>query len=130
MNSRLLMMASSLFMGIIGIILSFLPHETMDYFAIGTDKFTVQFLKILGAFYLGFAMLNWMAKSNLIGGIYSKPVAVGNFLHFSISAISLFRMLFRTETHFQIMLVIAIPYIIFAIAFGYVFMNNPKKLGK
>ncbi len=101
MNSRLLMMASALFMGVIGIILSFLPHETMDYLAMGTEKFTVQFLKILGAFYLGFAMLNWLAKGNIIGGIYSKPVAVGNFMHFAISSVSLLKFLWRSETHLR-----------------------------
>ena len=96
----------------------------------GTDKFTVQFLKILGSFYLGFAMLNWMAKTNLIGGIYSRPVAVANFMHFAISAISLIKLLFRSEEHFEILLVVTIPYVIFTVTFGYVFMNNPGKLGK
>lgn len=130
MNTKLIMAASAIFMGIMGIILSFLPHETMDYFSMGTDKFTVQFLKILGAFYLAFAMLNWMAKGNLIGGIYSRPVAVGNFMHFAISAISLLKLLFRPETHFEIILMVTVPYVVFTAAFGYVFMHNPKKLGK
>lgn len=130
MNTKLLMTTSATFLGVLGIILSFLPHETMDYFAMGTEKFTVQFLKLLGSFYLAFAMLNWMAKGNLMGGIYSKPVAVGNFMHFAISAISLVKMAFRSETHFAVILIVTILYVIFAFAFGYVFMHNPKKIEK
>ena len=42
-----------------------------------------------GVLYLGFAILNWMAKDDLIGGIYSRPVAMGNFLHFFTIAMAL-----------------------------------------
>jgi hypothetical protein len=34
-------------------------------------------------------MLNWMARANRIGGIYSRPVAMGNFLHFTMGALVL-----------------------------------------
>jgi len=31
---------------------------------------------------LGFSILNWMSKASLIGGIYNKPLLIGNLLHF------------------------------------------------
>ena len=42
------------------------------------------------ALYLGFASLNWMAKDNLIGGIYSPPVAIGIFFAISMALLKSF----------------------------------------
>ena len=53
------------------------------------DNATVLLVQMAGAVYLGFAMLNWMARGILIGGIYARPVALGNFLHFVMVAITL-----------------------------------------
>ena len=71
MNTKLLMSSSSLFLGIIGIVLTFLPDEILIYLAIETDVITILILQILGSLYLGFGLLNWMAKGSFIGGIYS-----------------------------------------------------------
>ena len=38
-------------------------------------------------------MLNWMARGNIIGGIYSRPVAVGNLIHFAIAALAMVKLL-------------------------------------
>lgn len=55
-------------------------------------------MTLLGAAYLGLAVLNWMAREKLIGGIYSRPVAVGNFTHFLAAAIVLAKGLTTTST--------------------------------
>lgn len=128
MNTRILMITSALFLGIIGVILTFLPQETAFYFDLEENVITVLFLKLLSALYLGFAILNWIAKGNLIGGIYSRPVAIGNFMHFFVSAIALLKVLFNIETHFEIILVLTICYSIFAILFGYIFITTPGKV--
>ena len=46
-------------------------------------------VQLAGALYVGFAMVNWMAKGNLLGGIYNRAVAMGNFADFGIGAIVL-----------------------------------------
>lgn len=128
MNSRLLMSMSAAFLGLCGVAGLFLPQETAAFFNPGSDQFNVLVIQILSALYLGFAMLNWMARGNLIGGIYSRPVAVGNFTHFAIGAITLIKLVFRTETHFIFILIFAVIYALFAVSFGIVFVNNPAKL--
>jgi hypothetical protein len=86
-------------------------------------------LQIAGALYFGFAMINWTAKGNLIGGIYSRPVAIGNFAHFLIGALALIKLSFKTPApHF--VWIAAIIYSIFALLFGYVFFTNPVMKNK
>lgn len=72
-----------------------------------------------GALYLGFAILNWMAKDNAIGGIYSRPVAMGNLLHFFVMAMALLRL--ATAGHAQPAILIGtLIYLAFAALFGVV----------
>jgi hypothetical protein len=91
MNTKLLMTTSAVVMGALGIAASFLSQEILQYAGLVPSQPAVLGLQILGALYLGFAMLNWMAKANLLGGIYSRPLAMGNFLHFTIAALALIK---------------------------------------
>jgi hypothetical protein len=127
MNTKLLMTTSAIFLGVTGILLTFMPQEIANFLHL-TDSTAIQF-QILGALYFGFAMLNWTAKTNLIGGIYSRPVCIGNFTHFLIGALALIKLVlhnnFKNST-----LICAIIYLIFAILFGYIFFTNPSSIKK
>ncbi|HKL90400.1 MAG TPA: hypothetical protein VJ880_04390 [Allomuricauda sp.] len=130
MNTKILMTTSALFLGIIGILLSFLPNEIADYFNVESNLITILFLQIMSALYLGFAILNWMAKGTLIGGIYNRPVAIGNLMHFGVGAIALVKVVSNIETHSEIIISLTAVYLIFAILFAYVFKTNPTKSEK
>lgn len=126
MNTKFLMMASAILMGIAGIILTFLPDEIANYAGLASTDLSPLLLQVLGALYFAFALLNWMAKANLIGGIYSKPVAMGNFAHFFIAGLAIIKSAFANQT------VIAlwtggIIYCICAIMFAIVAFGNPLK---
>lgn len=83
-------------------------------------------LQILGALYLGFGMMNWMAKNSLIGGIYNRPLIFGNLLHFLVSAFALIKMIKKySENQFVVIITISILYFIFTISFGYLLRTNP-----
>jgi hypothetical protein len=122
MNTKLLMTLSAAALGVTGILLSFFPTEIAVYFGLIENASII--LQILGAPYFGFAILNWTAKANLIGGIYSRPVAIGNFSHFLIGALALSKLVFKNIS-LSYILAAAIVYSIFAILFGYVLFNNP-----
>lgn len=117
------MTSSAILMGLAGIILSFLPQEAGAYMQWGEGNAIV--MQILGALYFGFAMINWMSKANLIGGIYNRPLAVGNFSHFLIAALALFKISMRGTS--IAMLMATIIYSLFAIAFGYILFTHPVK---
>ncbi|WP_026898985.1 hypothetical protein [Daejeonella oryzae] len=122
MNTKILMSASAVVLGLAGIFLSFFPLEVSAH--LGLNQSAVIVLQILGSLYLGFAMLNWTAKANLIGGIYSRPVAIGNFTHFMISAIALIKISF-IGSGFTYIWIAALLYSIFAILFAYVLFTHP-----
>ena len=121
------MTISAVILGVTGIILSFMPQEVSHFLRL--PESTPIVFQILGALYFGFAMLNWTAKANLIGGIYSKPVAIGNFTHFLIGGLALIKLLLDNTNRISIW-VCAMLYLIFAVLFGYVVFNNPASTNK
>jgi len=125
MKTKLLMTSSAVFFGIIGILLSFLPNEIAEYLSVEPTIITILFLQILGALYLGFGILNWTAKGTLIGGIYNKPIALGNLMHFIVGAITLVKVISNVKTHTDIIIFLTVFYVIFALLFVYVFKTNP-----
>jgi hypothetical protein len=112
------MIASAALMAVIGLAMSFMPQEVLGMHGSTADNATVLLLQMAGAVYLGFAMLNWMARGILIGGIYARPVALGNFLHFLMVAITLSK---AAATFAVVPLAIsAAVFSVFAIWFGLV----------
>ena len=122
MNTKLLMSLSAVIMGITGIILTFFPQEIAGFFKMA-DTNTI-LLQVLGGLYFGFAMLNWAAKANLTGGIYSRPVTIGNFSHFVIVGLALLKFGTRNTTNTYVWIAV-ILYLVFAILFGIVFFTSP-----
>lgn len=126
MNTKLLMTSSALFLAVMGLILSFLPNEVAEYLQVEQNLISILFLKTLSALYLGFGILNWMARGTLIGGIYNRPIAIGNFMHFLVGAISLVKVIGDIEMHRGVFISLSAVYVIFAILFAYVFKTNPN----
>ena len=127
MNTKILMTSSAIFLAIIGILFSFLPNEVMEYLNVEPNSISIIFLNILSALFLGFGILNWMAKGTLIGGIYNKPIVIGNLMHFGVGAIALIKVVFNNQTRPEIIISLTAVYLIFAILFAYVFFVNPTK---
>ena len=120
------MILSASLMATCGVLLQFVPHEILHYLGVSSAGIAPLLLQITGALYLGFAMMNWMAKTVLIGGIYARPLAIGNFSHFLIGALALLKYAFTTQT-LWIAWVLALIYSVLAILFGIVFFTHPLK---
>jgi hypothetical protein len=84
MNTKIVMISSGLFLGVLGITFTFIPDEVVSGLVETPSPMSILPLQLLGALYIGFALLNWMAKESLIGGIYNRPIAIGNFTHFQL----------------------------------------------
>lgn len=110
-------------LGITGILFSFLPQETANFLG-WADTHTIA-LQMLGASYIGFARINWSAKAILMGGIYGKPIAIGNFTHFFIGALVLLKLATRNPSETS-MVIATTTYAALALLFGYVLFNHPK----
>ena len=46
-------------------------------------------VQAIGAAWFGLAAIDWMARGAPFGGIYGRPIALGNFAHFLILALAL-----------------------------------------
>ncbi|MFC6997021.1 hypothetical protein [Rufibacter roseus] len=119
MNTRWVLAGSALVMGAIGMAASFLPHEILQYLGAPAVGIYALLLQLMGSLYLGFGILNWMSRRVLIGGIYARPLAMGNFLHFFVGAMALIKAL-----PVEYLPLISI-YAIFAALFGVICFRHP-----
>jgi hypothetical protein len=129
MQSRLLMTFSAAVMGAAGLTLTFAPEEILSWCGAPTGGFVLLLVQVIGALYFGFAMLNWMVRDNLIGGIYTRPVVVGNLIHFCMVSLVLLRS-FLKGAHGSTILVTLGVYVLLAVWFGLVLVRHPSTTAK
>lgn len=116
MKTKWLMAASAIVTALLGLALTFAPAEVLRYFG-GGGAAAPLLLQIAGAAFLGFAILDWMAKESTIGGIYNKPLALGNFLHFVVGAIAIVKFVIAGHRD-PIVIAAGAIYVLMAIGFG------------
>lgn len=126
MNTRLLMRSSALFLGIIGVLFVFASREVLEAGGFTVDPALHLIAQILGAAWLGLAILNWMAQGNLIGGIYGKPVAMGNMTYFLITGMTLIKLCLNELTAGLAEIGFTVVHVLFAALFAYVAFTHPQ----
>ena len=126
MNTTYVMTSSALLMIGAGLICSFLPHELAQWLEISGDQTVPMILKIVGALYFAFGMVNWTAKDTLLGGIYGRPVVIGNLSHFVIGALALLKGV-SLQSHPPVVIVLTAFYTIYAVLFGSIFFRTPPQ---
>ena len=125
MNTKILMISSAIIITLIGINLILFPKEILNHLESGDSDTLELLMQIIGSLYCGFAMLNWMSKGNLIGGIYNRPISAANWTHFAIACLALIKGIFANPNSSYIIWIITIFYSIFAILFGIVLFKHP-----
>ena len=125
MNTKLILTLSAFFLALIGLTLTFLPEEIIKLAGVPSSKIVQLILQILGALYVGFAMLNWMARGSTIGGIYNRPISIANLTHFLIGALALIKGLMNNPGLSLVIWILTGLYSIFAVLFGLLFSRNP-----
>lgn len=124
--TRMLMSVSALFLGLLGGIGTFAPDEVLRRMDAPESPFLLLVVQVAGALYLGFAMLDWMARDNLIGGVYSRPVAIGNLAHFVVAGLAVLRLLWRFP-ELRGLWPVALGYAVLAAAFAGVLWRHPVR---
>ncbi|MBT3608336.1 MAG: hypothetical protein HN815_09080 [Candidatus Marinimicrobia bacterium] len=125
MNTKSLMTLSAIILALIGISLIFLPKEILEYLELSVSETLQLLMQIIGSFYFAFAILNWMSKGSIIGGIYNRPIAMANLTHFVIAGLALIKGILANPSFSYVIWLIAIIYSIFAILFGIVAFKHP-----
>lgn len=75
-------------LGLAGVSLLFVPELALGSLGWTAAPIVAQ---LLGALYAAWALANWTAKDSPLGGIYGRPLSLGNFGHFFVGALSLLR---------------------------------------
>ena len=123
-QTRALMAASALALDLLGLPCIIAPDVVLQKLTGQTSATAELLVQVTGALYMGFASVNWMGKANLIRGIYGRPVAIGNLLHFLVVAIALIKGLSAMGGP-RFLWPIAIGYGSFALGFALVVFRTP-----
>ena len=122
-NTRLLMILSATWFLLLALVVSFAGVDLLLAMDVAVTPAATPLLKLLGAALLGFAIMNWMAKGTMIGGIYARPLSAGNFLYFTIAALSLLKPLFGGALPVALIVAMTI-HAAFAVAFGWLLFGQ------
>ncbi len=90
MSSALLSRASAFILGVAGTLLLFAADLVLPQMIPGFPESGIWVGQLLGAAWLGFAALNWYSRTQLLGGIYGRPIVFANFVHWFVAASALF----------------------------------------
>ena len=130
MNTKFIMTSSALALGISGIAMTFAPDLIASELIPDANSVTQLSIQVIGGLYFGFAMLNWMVKGSLIGGIYNRPIAVANMTHFMISGLAIFRVVSAYNGLSVYWWIIGVVYFLLLISFGMIIFTHPLKTGQ
>lgn len=111
------MTVSAAFLAALGVTASFLPREMLVYAGAPPAWFPELMIQCAGAGFIAFAVLNWSARGSMLGGIYGRPIALGNFAQFAIGAITLLKNLSNVRDH-PVLVIVTAAYALLAIWFG------------
>lgn len=122
--ARFLLLSSSVFLGLLGLAGTFFPAEVLMLADIEPARSTVVMFQVMGGLYLGFAILNWMSRHAPMGGIYGKPVAMSNLVHFLVVGLMLLKEVFSGGLGTAFMIV-GVLYALFALGFSSTMFFDP-----
>jgi hypothetical protein len=122
--TRLLMTASALFLGLLGLLGSFAPDGVLGWLDAPASPSLMLLVQVMGALYLGFAALDWMARGNLLGGIYGRPVVLANLLHFVSASLAILKLL-AGAPELRALWPLAAGYALLAAGFGTLLFRHP-----
>ena len=91
MPGRLILTLSSILLFIAGLAALFAPDELSLLLDPAAPRAMAMVIQLLGGSLVGFALLNWMSRRNRIGGIYARPLGLGNLMLFATAALTLGR---------------------------------------
>ena len=118
MNTRILMTTTSVFLGGAGLVALLAPQDLLAALGSPPTLSLPILVQLMGALYFSLALTNWTAKGNAIGGIYARPISLGNFAHFLAGALVLARQQLSNGIS-PLLLAALIVYAVFAVVFGW-----------
>lgn len=123
--SLIVLGSSALILAVSGLALTFFPDELAQTLSLPDRPSVMLLIQVIGAMYFGFAMLNWMSRRSLIGGIYNRPIAIANMTHFMMVGIAMTKLMLSPDALPQPFWFITGIYVLYAIIFGWLLFSTP-----
>lgn len=130
MNTKLILTSCAIILATIGLGLTFTPNEVLIYLDYNSSKSITLIFQLLGALYFAFALVNWNIRTSIIGGIYNKPLSMGNFAHFLIGGLALTKAIISNQALPIVIWLLWAIYSIFTILFGIIAFTHPLEKSK
>ena len=89
MHGRHVLTVSALILFAFGGAALFAADEMARLFGADASRGLALAIQLVGCGLLGFAALNWMSRGNRIGGIYARPIGIGNLLLFLTASLTI-----------------------------------------
>lgn len=121
-----MMSFSAASMAILGLAASFLPQEIAARAGAAGNSAAVLLVQVIAGLYLGFAILNWSVRDMAIGGIYNRPIVIGNLLHFTSAGLALLRGVAGGDRPAGLVALTCL-YCVFAVWFGVALFRSPTR---
>jgi hypothetical protein len=80
--------------------------------------------QLLAAAWLAVALLNWLSRATLLGGIYGRPVVLTNAALYFIATMVLFKIVVRGNAPAALWLIL-VPAALFAGIYGWLLFRGP-----
>jgi hypothetical protein len=123
-KTRWLLTTSALLLAVLGVALSFLPHEILALTGAPAAPRPVMLIQLGGAMALAWAILNWMSRGQRVGGIYNRPLALANVLHFATGSLTLLKMMTAGAVGLP-EAVLVVPYVVLAVWWSAALVTSP-----
>lgn len=123
--SRYLITASAIVNFAMALLTSFFPEELLDYLELPHQPGHQLFIQILGAFYLGFGMINYLSRGVIIGGIYNRPLLMGNIAYHGTASIVLIKYSLNNGLHLDLFSILMLIYLALGLGFLRLFFVSP-----
>ena len=88
---RSILTLSALVLAVLGLTTLFAPDELVRSLQPEASPTIAAALQVAGSGLLGFAILDWMSRGTRIGGIYARPLAIGNLVLFTVGTLSIIK---------------------------------------
>lgn len=124
-TSKIVLGSSAIILAASGLALTFFPDELAENINLPDDASVKLLIQTIGAMYFAFAMLNWMSRRSLIGGIYNRPIAIANMTHFMMVGIALTKLMLNNALPQSFWLVTLI-YVVYTLIFGWLLFTTPN----
>lgn len=124
MRTRWLMTSTAVLLAAVGGALTFLPQEVIGTLEATPHTPIVTLAQLAGAMAIAWAFMNWMSRGQRLGGIYNRPLALANVLHFFSGAMALLRVVVSGQAG-PIEQVLVVPYLLLALWWGAVMFTSP-----